>query len=231
MPIANYREARPRTPEEVALLPYSPEIVDAAKRRGVSQAVHFTTLKGVVGVLASRFVKSRARLPDDEHLEYVYQPNALFRKDAEWLDYVNLSVERINDWMFSTSVRWHAHDGNPWVILSFDPQILAHPGVVFTTTNNIYPACLRSEGLTGLCQMFADVVFGRYDRRHDRKDKMAAWPTDRQAEVLYPSELSCDYLQRITVQTEDAVDTIHGIFGGLPHSREVPVIHDPEAFR
>ena len=231
MPPANYREARPRTPEEAARLQHCPGVTDTATERGITQAVHFTTLKGVIGAIASGFVKSRARLPYDKHLEYVYQPNALFRKDTEWLDYVNLSVERINDWMFSTSVRWHAHDGNPWVVLSFDPQILAHPGVVFTTTNNIYPACHRAEGLTGFNQMFAEVVFGRYNSRHDRRDKIPAWPTDRQAEVLYPGELSCDYLQRITVQTEDAVDTIHGMFGGLPHSREVPVIHDPEAFR
>ena len=130
--------ARPRTEEEIAGLPPCPEVVTEAKQRGVTQVVHFTTVRGAVGVLGSGFVKSRKRLPKDEHLEFVYRRNAKFRKDTAWLDYVNLSIERINDWMFGASVRWHATEGNPWVVLSFDPQILAHPGVVFTTTNNIY---------------------------------------------------------------------------------------------
>lgn len=221
--------ARPRTTEEIAGLPPCPEVAVAAKQRGVTKVVHFTTVRGAVGVLGTRSVKSRKRLQKDEYLEYVYQPNALFRKDDAWLDYVNFSIERINDWMFSTSVRWHAAEGNSWVALSFDPQILAHPGVVFTTTNNIYPTCRRAEGLAGFSEMFADVVLGRYDSRHDRHGKPSSWPTDRQAEVLYPGELSCEFLQRIYVQTEAGYVTVRGALGGLNLS--VPVCHAPEIFQ
>lgn len=221
--------ARPRMAEEIAGLLFCPEVAAAAKERGVTQVVHFTTVRGAVGVLWSGFVKSRLRLPQDEHLEYVYRPNANFRKDTAWLDYVNLSIERINDWMFDTSVRWHATECNPWVVLSFDPQILAHPGVVFTTTNNIYPTCRRAEGLAGFSDMFADVVLGRYNSRHDRRGKPPAWPTDRQAEVLYPLELSCKFLQRIDVQTEAALDDVHGALGGL--GLDVPVRYAPEVFQ
>lgn len=226
--------ARPRMAEEIAGLPFCPEVAAAAKQRGITQVVHFTTVRGVVGVLGSGFVKSRLRLPEDEHLEFVYQPNAHFRKDTAWLDYVNLSVERINDWMFSTSVRWHAAEGNPWVVLSFDPQILAHPGVVFTTTNNIYRAVKRAEGLPGFSQMFANAVDGwdPWQRRtvtHSRTGKQRSWPTDRQAEVLYPEELSCEYLQRIDVQTEAAFDAVNGALGGL--GLDVPVCYAPEVFQ
>ena len=221
-------EAYPRTTEEVADLDGCPEVLAAAERRGIKNVVHFTTLTGVIGVLATGFLKSRARLPQDKYLEHVYKPNSQLRKDQLWLDYVNLSVERINDWMFDASSRWHAAEGNPWVVLSFHPSILSHAGVVFTTTNNIYPSCRRSEGLDGFCRLFREPIEGRYGTLHYRDDNIPPWPTDRQAEVLYPGELSCQYLQRIDVQLEEAVDSIHGVLGGL--SLDVSVRYAPEVF-
>ena len=222
-------EVNPRTSDEIACLPDCPEVLVEAQRIGVEDVVHFTTTKGAVGILAARAVKSRRRLPQDQYLEYVYRPNADTRKDPEWLDYVNLSVQRINDWMFDTSTHWHTTEDISWVVLSFAPQILAHPGVVFTTTNNIYPACMRAEGLGGFSRMFADEVRGRYGSLHNRADKQSAWPTDRQAEVLYPGELSCDHLQRIDVQQEETEETIHGALGGL--NLNLHVRYAPEAFQ
>lgn len=231
MPPKSYIEAHPRSSEEISRLADHPDVFEAAKRIGVKNVVHFTTRTGALGVLATWAVKSRRRLPHDKYLEHVYRPNSTIRKDIAWLDYVNLSIERINDWMFDTSTRWHAADDNPWVALSFAPKILAHPGVVFTTTNNIYPACMRAEGLAGFSRMYADTVRGRYSAIHDRRDKLPAWPTDRQAEVLYPGELSCTHLQRIDVQMEETIDSIHGMLGGLNLNVSVPVCHTPEVFR
>lgn len=231
MPASGSREARPRTPEEVANLPPCPDVARAAEERGITDVVHFTTVSGAVGVLAASAVKSRKRLPEEEYLEHVYQPNSAIRKDQAWLDYVNLSITRINDWMFDNSVRWHIKDDNPWVVLAFHPILLGDPGVVFATTNNIYPACRRAEGLGGFLNLFADSVIGRtwpVTVLHDRTGKPPNWPTDRQAEVLYPGEVSCEYLRRIDVQREDTIDTMHGILGGL--SLSVPVRHAPEVF-
>ena len=222
-------DARPRTSEEFGHLPPRPEIVVSARELGVRDVLHFTTLTGALGILAAGAVKSRKRLPHDRYLEHVYRPNAAFRKDIAWLDYANLSISRINNWMFERSERWHATEGNPWVVLSFDPEILGHPGVVFATTNNIYPECRRAEGLVGFERLFADEVRGRYDETHDRSNKKPDWPTDRQAEVLYPGELSCKHLQRIDVQVEKTIDTVHGIKGGL-NLDEVPVRYAPEVF-
>ena len=228
MPNRSHIEAYPRTAEEIASLNSCPDVLAAAKQREIKSVVHFTTLAGVIGVLATGSLKSRARLPKDKYLEHVYKPNSQLRKDQLWLDYVNLSIERINDWMFDASSRWHAADGNPWVVLSFHPTILSHAGVIFTTTNNIYPSCRRSEGLHGFCRLFGEPIEGRFGRLHRRDDKLPAWATDRQAEVLYPGELSCKYLQRIDVQLEEAVDSIHGVLGGL--SLNVSVRHAPEVF-
>ena len=225
----NNIEARPRTLEAIEGLPDNPDVIAAARERGITQVVHFTTVKGAVGVLASGSLMSRSRLPEESYLEYVYRPNAQMRKDAAWLDYVNLSIERVNDWMFSTSTRWHAAEGNPWVVLSFDPVILGDPGVVFTTTNNIYPSCKRAEGLAGFSRMFDDVVLGRYNQRHERIAKELAWTTDRQAEILYPFALSCQHLQRIDVQVDETGDTIKAALEIL--GRNVPVCYAPEVFR
>ena len=220
--------ACPRGPEEIARLPACPEVVAAARERGVEDIVHFTTVSGAIGVLAARAVKSRERLPEDQYLEHVYRPNVHVRKDAAWLDYVNLSVTRINDWMFETATRWHIRDDNPWVVLAFSPELLGNPGVVFATTNNIYPACRRAEGLDGFNSLFAERVLGRFDAVNDREGKQANWPTDRQAEVLYPGEVPCRYLHRIDVQREDVVDTIYGMGAGLFVG--VAVRHAPEVF-
>ena len=228
MPKGHIVEAKPRTPEQIMSLQDCPEILAAARLMGTMKIVHFTTLHGCVGVLAVGAVKSRHRLPQDSYLEHVYRPNAAFRKDKSWLDYVNLSIERINAWMFETSSRWHADEDNPWVVLSFHPRILAHAGVVIATTNNICPACNRAEGLAGFKQMFADRVVGRCGQAHFRNNKRPEWPTDRQAEVLYPYELSCEHLQRIFVQNEDVVDEIKGALAGL--NLTVDVRHAPEVF-
>lgn len=228
MPGSLHMPALPKTPKEIANLPACPEIVAAARQRRIDDIVHFTTVTGAIGILASCAVKSRSRLPEDAYLEFVYRPNAEFRKDQAWLDYVNLSVTRINDWMFESSVRWRSNADNPWVVFAFDPELLGDPGVVFATTNNIYPACRRAEGLDGFNSLFAESVIGRYGAEHDRDGKQASWPTDRQAEVLYPGELSCDYLRRIDVQLEDTVDTIQGALAGL-HAT-IRVRHAPEVF-
>ena len=224
-------EAAPRIAQEVANLPPRPEIFVAAQKRGITDVVHFTTNNGVLGVLASGVAKSRKRLPDDEYLEHVYMPNARHRtRDKEWLDYVNLSIQRINDQMFRPSQRWHAHKGVAWVALSFNPEILSHPGVVFTTTNNIYTGCRRAEGLEGFSRMFASRIVrwnGNVVQR--RSGTPPDFPTDRQAEVLYPGELSIEYLQRIDVQTEKTLYDIHGMLCGL--IMDVPVRHAPEVFR
>ena len=114
------------------------------------------------------------------------------------------------------------------MVLSFHPRILGHGGVVFTTTNNIYPKCSRGQGLAGFKAMFANQVVGRFGDVHGRSGKQQLWPTDRQADVLYPKQLSCEHVLCIYVQCADSAERIHGILGGLQMSVEVR--HAPEVF-
>lgn len=218
----------PIPPEEVEGTAAYPEVVRAAEARGVEEVLHFTTRPGALGILAVRAVRNRLQLREDQYLEHVYRRNAEFRRDGAWLGYVNLSISRINDWMYESSVAWHPDLVGSWVVFSFTPRLLGDPGIVFATTNNIYPACKRGEGLEGFTSLFADVVLGRYGARHDRVGKRPEWPTDRQAEVLYPGELSCTYLQRIDVQSDEALEAVVAAVAVLGH--KVPVRVAPEAF-
>jgi hypothetical protein len=51
----------------------------------------------------------------------IYRPNASARKDERWLDYISLSISRINTEFFEHSSRWHANRNVWWCALSFDP--------------------------------------------------------------------------------------------------------------
>jgi hypothetical protein len=110
--------------------------------------------------------------------------------------------------------------------------ILGDPGVVFTTTNNAYEdVCLRGEGLEGFEQIFADPVDGYDGRPQHRVGLEDRFPTDFGAEVLYPSSVSPDYLHTIYTQSEEDIDVVEGILGGLDSEIAVEVMLDPERFR
>ncbi|MER5212393.1 DarT ssDNA thymidine ADP-ribosyltransferase family protein [Streptomyces sp. NPDC002838] len=199
--------------------------------RRISEVLHFTTNLGLLGILGTSAILSRKRLPEEKYVEHIYTPNCSTRKDRAWLDYVNLSISRINDSMFDASERWHEVDNVWWAALSFEAGILSDPGVYFTTTNNIYPSVCRATGADGLNAMFADVVSGRYSQPMARfAGQSASWATDRQAEVLYPGRLSLAKLQRVYVREEHHADDISGWFASFPSTPAVPVVCAPEVF-
>ena len=221
-------EAKPQSRKEVRRAPRSPEVVAAAKKRCITSIVHFTTFEGLKGILASGAVKCRKDLPGDELVKHVYEPNAVDRSlDKRWHRYVNLSVTNINLHMFRSSQSWRP--GEEWVILEFGPKILGKRGVVFCTTNNIYPSAHRCRGLQGFEQMFAAEVPGRYGSLNTRNHRAPYQTTDPQAEVLYPFELSLKHLHTVTVPDDDVEDAVAG---ARSHFRHKPKIRkDPEAFR
>ncbi|EEF23986.1 conserved hypothetical protein, partial [Ricinus communis] len=131
-------------------------------QRDLREIIHFTTNRGLIGILASNALKSRKRLHEDQYLRYILHVNARIRpeesdyfdKQEDWLDYVNLTFSEINRRFFDFSQNWHNPDEIWWAILSFDSEICQHPGVYFATTNNGYDHCLRDQGLTGLQDLF-----------------------------------------------------------------------------
>ncbi len=202
------------------------------KRRGITEVLHFTTNEGLLGILYTRSVKSRQKLPKEKTLEYIYQPNAVFRKDKDWLNYINLSISRINYQFFDVSAnRWHRDRNVWWCVLSFDPVILFHSGVYFTTTNNMYTGVRRNTGAKGLNALFDSSIIqwvGQIVRRDP--DLPAKFPTCSQAEVLYPGELPTEFLQMVYVSTGEDHDDICGQCAGVSFpDLEVRIL--PEIFK
>lgn len=196
-------------------------VEDIVLGRGITEILHFTTNLGLVGILDSRFLKSRQRLEHDQRLEHIFSPNAAFReKDAAWLDYVNLSISRVNSRFFAISKdHWHRDRDLWWCVLSFAPIILSQEGVYFTTTNNIYTGVRRDLGPVGLEAMFAKNIT-RWSGYTVVRDPAlpARFPTDEQAEVLYPKEVSSNFLQGVYVACDEDADEVYGQVGALGHS-------------
>jgi hypothetical protein len=227
---AMVEDALPRTAEAISKLRPVPAIPLAAEERRITEVVHFTMTRNLIGVLSTALM-CRSRVGKEHYVQAVYAPNCYSRvRDAAWIDYVNLSVSRINRWMFGYSRGWHPREA--WAILGFDVAILGHPGVVFTTTNNAYEdVCLRGEGLEGFEQIFLDPVVGYDGRLRHRVGLEDKFPTDFGAEILYPSSLSIDYLQTIYTESEEGIDIVEGILGGLHSEIDVEVVLDSERFR
>lgn len=199
--------------------------------RGIDEVLHFTTNKGLLGILATRNVKSRALLSEDKYLEHIFTPNAGTRKDSAWVAYVNLSITRINTEYFGHSERWHRNEKIWWCVASLDPVILSHSGVVFATTNNIYSGVSRSEGATGLAALFAERVVrwsGNVVARSE--DCPAGAPTCVQAEVLYPEMVSTQHLRRVYVATRHHKAVVKAQMASVRHP-EVEVVVRPDVFR
>lgn len=128
---------------------------DRARERGITEILHYTSQRGVMGAVRKGAVLSREQVENDEDLAFIYE-GIWPRKDPEWVDHISLSVSRINLDLFDRSRKrfpdyW-------WAIMSFGVEILDHDGVVFTTTNNIYPPCERGEDLEGFEAMFGSPI-------------------------------------------------------------------------
>lgn len=185
-------------------------IEEIIKDRGITRILHFTTTTGLLGIIATGSVKSRKRLPKENYLEYIYKPNCEIRYDPEWLDYVNLSIQEINSTFFKICAnRWHTD--REWCVLSFAPEIITHNQVYFATTNNRYTGVRHAPGSSGLLALYAKTITqwpGKVIRRSTNHPQNL--PTCSQAEVLYPGELSLDFLNKVYLSTDEQGDNFQG---------------------
>lgn len=204
---------------------------------GVEEVVHFTTNRGLVGILAENAILSRRQLPENKYLENVAYNNSKFRpeesamfdKSEDWLDYINLSISEINSHFFDISRSWHRNNDVWWVILAFAPDILKIDGVYFGTTNNKYDLCDRARGEAGFRAMFNDPIprlRGWFAKRMGRAPHLA---TCQQAEVLYPVRLGLESLRRIYVSEPDQYDVVRGWLREW-EKQAVEVIISPQKF-
>lgn len=177
-------------------------IADAIKSRGITEILHFTTNRGLLGSLRTWSLLPNSKLTNEDTLSFIFQQNSPERKEwnKKWLDYVNLSITKLNFEFFDFSKKVHKNSDIYWAILSFSPNILTHEGVIYTTTNNIYPSCLRGSDLVSFEKIFDLSVEGKFQRKIERSENhLPSWTTCEQSEVLYHGPLSLNYLNKIYV--------------------------------
>jgi hypothetical protein len=201
------------------------------QERKISRVLHFTTSPGLIGILASKAVLSRKRLTREKYLEHIAFPNCEIRQDPDWLDHVNLSIEKINTMFLSYAKNgWHAGADLFWCVLSFDPQILKHDEVWFATTNNSYSTVMHCQGASGLSALYAETVKEKPPYVKTRTAKMcSALTTSPQAEVLYPGQLDIKHLREILVSDEKSAEEANGHLEVF--NLTIPITVMPEAFR
>lgn len=188
----------------------SVDLADQVSSRGITEVMHFTTSNGLIGILSTGALLAHSHLSLERRLEHILQLNCPDRsRDKAWHNYVNLSVSRINGSFFNISKnRWHASKDIYWCILSFSPEIVTHPGVVFSTTNNAYPTTKRGIGTDGFESLFAQHirVYSKYSSRS--KTTPTSHTTCHQAEVLYPDKVELRYLKKIYVGSVEILDEV-----------------------
>ena len=207
-------------------------ITNIITQRGITELMHFTTNRGALGILASKALKSRKILGEDTQLEKIFFPNARNRsRDAQWIDFVNLSISQINEDFFSIAAKnWHRNENFWWAIFSIAPEVMTHNNVYFTTTNNMYSSVRRQTGLVGLESMFAPQITQWQGKVRYRSAETALHaPTCNQAEVLYPTQLSTQYLRCIYAHSDRDADELAGQMAMVRHE-EVSIQVRPDLF-
>ena len=198
-------------------------ISEIIESRGVERIVHFTTNLGALGVLAAKSLKARARLREDELLANVAKLNAKDRsRDVKWHDFVNLSITNINTSFFSASTWEHREKDYWWCILAFEPTILNHDGVWFATTNNMYSGVLQKQGADGLSALFSPTITQWHSfKEHRMVTRSDSYSTNQttcpQSEVLYPGQISTEYLRTIYVRDYESADELSGQIAAVAH--------------
>ncbi len=213
------------------------QIEQYIENQGISEVLHFTTERGLTGCAGSKAILSRKALNEDQYLSHIASPvsnerkeaQATFNKDEDWLNYINLSISEINTSYFNAAKNWFRGEDKWWCIMSFDPIILAHPGVYFTTTNNIYTSVVRTPGLLGIQAMFAERITRWRGNTVSRNGRSINLPTCEQAEVLYPNPLDMSFLKIVYVQNQEQAASIHGTLMSFGF-QSVNVIIRPEKF-
>lgn len=206
-------------------------LASAIKCRGIREVLHFTTHRGITGILAKQQILSRQRLPEDEYLEHVMLYNCHDRqRDSKWWDYINLSLSQVNDYLMAIAAgKWHAHRQGWWCIIALSPDILLHEGVYFATTNNAYPYVQRGTGLNAFEALFAPAI-RQFENKTVHRPPLAlpGYPTCPQAEVLYPKEMSLRHALHVYVPSDDVAAKFESISAVLP--QKLPCKVNPDMF-
>ena len=201
--------------------------------RGIQRVLHFTTNRGLLGILASGQLMSRTLLKADEYLENIYTLNSQYRREApKYWSYVNLSITEINKRFFDiASQKWWKGSDLFWVTVEIEPSVLTHEGVLFSTTNMGYESVEPEAGVAGLENIFADRVhtgWGKFRQRNPHLARNA--PTDGQAEAIYPGSISTNHVVAVYAYSDEHAAIAEAMCSAVGH-RDIPINVDPDVFQ
>ena len=174
------------------------DLVEAARRRGVTRLVHFTPLNNLLGIVELGAIVARDRLlalarerNDTFLLDYIAFNDRL-RLDR-CTNHVNLSVQHPNARLLSRFRALCSCD--VWCVLLVSPACLETPGVLFAV-GNVAARQVRqggiASGVAGFEALFRDSQLSANQfqaRRLTRRGLDENLPTDPQAEILFPGEI------------------------------------------
>ena len=174
------------------------DLVEAARRRGVTRLAHFTPLNNLLGIVELGAIVARDRLltlarerNDTFLLDYIAFNDRL-RLDR-CTNHVNLSVQHPNARLLSRFRALCSCD--VWCVLLVSPACLETPGVLFAV-GNVAARQVRqggiASGVAGFEALFRDSQLSANQFQASRLTRRGLddnLPTDPQAEVLFPGEI------------------------------------------
>lgn len=186
--------------------------------RGIRRLVHFSPRRNLIGVFQMGGLWARGRLieyanqhEDADMMAYVTW-NDEVRLDGRQ-DCINLSVERINSYLFDVFRRKFEDrfgDDEPWCVIEIEPSVMLMPGVMFARANAASSSVRASgtaPGLAGLMALYADriVTPKYYGTRIDERtsDLPRSCPTSIQAEVMVPDVIPLSKVIGLVFENDD----------------------------
>lgn len=174
------------------------------ERRGITRLCHFTPSRNLLHILTTeQGILATKKLEENER--NVFTPTDLQRLDRHE-DHICCSIEFPNAWYFE-QVKSKDNLFRDWVVLFINPKYLWFPGTRFCHRNaaSNYGTNII-EGEEGFKAMFADTVSGAYGKTRCRcPNHLPCSPTDDQAEVLVPDQITISDILAIAVPTETQV--------------------------
>lgn len=192
-------------------------LAEYIRSRRIRRLVHFSPRRNLIGMFQLGGIWPREKLVEyakshanEDLLAYVTWNDSV-RLDSRQ-DCVNLSIERINSFLFprfKQRFEDRFNDEEPWCVIEIDPDVLLTPGTVFTKANAASRQVKRfgtAPGLEGLQALFKDRIVTQtmFSTHVDVRTKTlpSGCPTSVQAEAMVPGIIPLEKLKGLVFEAE-----------------------------
>lgn len=194
--------------------------------RGIKHLVHFTSTENLANIFSEGNILSRQQL-ESKKINYQDTLDALDYHDRIRYDdkqYINLSVQHPNSFLFEVFKKESINIPYiKWCILLIDASLIYKKDTLFSITNaaNSYNKPSINGTLQCFKKMFSSSVIvhrSSGDKKYDRNELKACYPTDVQAEVLVKDKIELKYIKNVCFLNKTELDNCKSAFNLLGHS-------------